>query len=328
MTTSISDAQWRSASRRLVIALKERDENADLGISCSLCTALFRLISIPRSRRCEVLFDITDDHHSCSNHAAILPSDKDSQIRLLKPAGQRLVYIQTVSDQAANIRSGLGIPWEPYLVKDSQTLEESEDNVPLQNSPRLVDRKWIDIELLNEWHSICTESHTSTCGNTNLEKDESFPNFLLIDVRKRCLVRIKRSCRYVALSYVWGHTNTFLTKMENVEQLLQPNALHPDHVQLPKTIAQAIALTLALDEQYLWVDALCIVQDGPDKSDQLNAMASLFTNATLVIVAAEGGHADAGFRGLHGISEARCAEQKVAPISPDRHLVRPSSKHV
>ncbi|KAL7906104.1 heterokaryon incompatibility protein domain-containing protein [Trichoderma velutinum] len=143
-----------------------------------------------------------------------------------------------------------------------------------------------------------------------------------------CLVQMERSCRYIALSYCWGSTNTFLTTTSNMKQLFQPHAFEEKHIQLPKTIKQAIALTSALGEQYLWVDSLCIVQDGPDKVDQLNAMASLYANSSLTIVAGEGGHADAGFRGLFGISEPRCAKQKILPLSPDEYLVRPSSKHV
>lgn len=88
-----------------------------------------------------------------------------------------------------------------------------------------------------------------------------------------------------------GSSNFFLTTTDNMKQFFQPQAF--EHIQLLKTIKQAIALTSALGEQYLWVDALCVVQNGPDKFDHLNAMASLYANSTLTIVAGQNGHADA-----------------------------------
>ena len=251
-----------------------------------------------------------------------------AQIRLLKPAGQRIVYVQSVFNRTTKGSSNFGVPWEPFLLKGSQPSDNKEYNITISNSLRLIDREWIDIELLKEWHSTCINSHVHTCSIKVLEIDQSFPKLILVDTKRKCLVQMERSCRYVALSYVWGGTNAFLTMTDNVVQLSEPGALEAEHVRLPKTIQQAIALTQALDEQYLWVDALCIVQDGQDKADQLNAMASLFSNATLTIVDAGGGHADAGFRGLHGISEPRCAEQKTVSLSPGQQLVRPSSKHV
>ena len=332
MAASISNGQRRSARDALEVVVKDAREleqlSTDPPTSCSFCLALLRLIRTPRSRRLQVLHAVTADDHTCQNHGSILPSHvTDHRIRLTKPAGQRLLYIHPDFTRAAQSLLLLGAPWEPFVPEDHRSLQ-SDERIASRNQPRLIDREWIDINLLKKWHSTCVSSHDSICGDEERDIDQSLPKLLLIDTARQCLVQMEQSCRYVALSYVWGHANAFLTTTDNIEQLYQPGALEQQLVRLPKTIKQAIALTSALDEQYLWVDALCIVQDGQDKADQLNAMASLFSNATLTIVAAEGEHADAGFRGLRGISEPRCANQEVAPILLDQHLVRPSSKHV
>ena len=329
---AITKAQWQSAHRQLDAVLKQanqEDQDWKLRSSCSLCLALVRLIRVPRPRRSEVEFDITTEHGKCQDHAAVLlPRDVGVgyQIHLVKPAGQTFVYIYSDLDKhTAEASSSFGLPWEPLFLKESEIYQS---NTRLPISPRLIDREWIDIRLLKEWHSTCRSYHNRTCGTGEPDIDPSFPNLLLVDTKRKCLVEKERRCRYVALSYVWGNTNFFLTTTSNIQDLCQTQALEQPHIRLPKTLEQAISLALALGEQYIWIDALCIVQDGPDKADQLNAMASLYANSTLTIVAGEGGHADAGFRGLHGISEPRHAEQKIATISKHECLVRPSSKHV
>ena len=51
--------------------------------------------------------------------------------------------------------------------------------------------------------------------------------------------------------------------------------------------------------RYLWVDALCIVQDDPILShDQISQMGSIYLKAIFTIVAAAGKDADAGLPGV------------------------------
>ena len=58
---------------------------------------------------------------------------------------------------------------------------------------------------------------------------------------------------------------------------------------LPRTIRDAITFTEYVGEQYLWVDALCIVQDeDEEKRDHFRHMGSIYANAYFTLVAAEG----------------------------------------
>jgi hypothetical protein len=68
---------------------------------------------------------------------------------------------------------------------------------------------------------------------------------------------------------------------------------------VPRTIEDAIAAVGLLEERYLWVDALCVVQDD-DRARQaeINTMASIFSEATISIVAKQGDDANYGLRGL------------------------------
>lgn len=107
--------------------------------------------------------------------------------------------------------------------------------------------------------------------------------------------------------------------LEKPGSLLDPKILD----KLPNTIKDAINLVEYLGERYLWVDALCIVQDDYDsKHQQINNMASIFASSHLTIIAADGEDADYGLRGLRGISKPRTLDQKVHNLGPRLQVVR------
>ena len=71
---------------------------------------------------------------------------------------------------------------------------------------------------------------------------------------------------------------------------------------LPKTIWDIITLTRQLGESFLWVDSLCIVQDDyEEKEEHLSCMGSIYANA-YVTVAATGGTAHSGLRGIENVT--------------------------
>lgn len=80
-------------------------------------------------------------------------------------------------------------------------------------------------------------------------------------------------------------------------RLVVPGAL--DHEIPSKTIVDAMDLVAALGLQYLWVDALCIVQDNDaDRKAQISVMDLIYSSAFLSIIAAAGEDAEAGLPGL------------------------------
>lgn len=157
-----------------------------------------------------------------------------------------------------------------------------------------------NIPLIKEWLNLCHESHGQHCEVTRAKEfDEqvSMSYFAVIDVREMRLSPLPKDKRYVALSYVWGLGDKFKTVSSNVRQLQEPGGIGKVFKRLPKTIREAIHLVKLLGEQYLWVDALCIIQD---KHFQLNAeiMDWIYGHAHLTICAADGDDADGGLPGI------------------------------
>ncbi|KIV79276.1 hypothetical protein PV11_06844 [Exophiala sideris] len=99
---------------------------------------------------------------------------------------------------------------------------------------------------------------------------------------------------YVALSYCWGASKHIITKSANYDQHLH----NISWSAIPATYRDAIKFTRALGYRYLWIDALCIIQDDKqDWSHEAAHMADIYSDAILVISAANATHV--GFGLLH-----------------------------
>ncbi|KAI0204880.1 heterokaryon incompatibility protein-domain-containing protein [Astrocystis sublimbata] len=144
------------------------------------------------------------------------------------------------------------------------------------------------------------------------------PRTRAIDVRRMCVTSIAAHDRYLALSYVWGGVPVARLLQDNKEKLMLPYGLEEYAQGLPKTIQDAIRLARQMKVNYLWVDALCLVQDDPeDLNVGIIAMSAIYKNAYLTIIAADGHDANAG---LPGVS-LRGTEQLVVEVVPGVQLV-------
>ena len=66
--------------------------------------------------------------------------------------------------------------------------------------------------------------------------------------------------------------------------------------ELPQTLQDAILVTRKLGIRYLWIDALCIIQDSDsDKGNELTQMPSIYKNAVVTISAAIAEDCERGF---------------------------------
>ncbi|KAI1734568.1 HET-domain-containing protein [Xylaria scruposa] len=96
---------------------------------------------------------------------------------------------------------------------------------------------------------------------------------------------------FAILSYCWGGQQSIQLTRETV-------GLSPSYpiTKLPKTLADAAWFTHQLGLEYLWVDALCILQDDlDDKGREIPRMGQYYGDATVTICAAS---ADTYFRGF------------------------------
>ncbi|KAI9696148.1 MAG: hypothetical protein M1820_008289 [Bogoriella megaspora] len=87
---------------------------------------------------------------------------------------------------------------------------------------------------------------------------------------------------YVTLSHCWG--STLIARL--VRSLVEEYSLNIPWASLPQKLQAAIITVLKLELQYLWIDALCIIQDDNDDwTYEAARMAEVYSNSYLNIAA-------------------------------------------
>ncbi|KAF4469509.1 Heterokaryon incompatibility [Fusarium albosuccineum] len=146
-------------------------------------------------------------------------------------------------------------------------------------------------KLLNQ----CDAGHERCSALAKQHEKRSLPSgFRVIDIINRQLIKPVGTCKFVALSYVWGR-NPDVSKVKatvsNIHELEAKGGLALGKVST--TIEEAMQACTCLGERYLWADRLCIVQDDAiHKQEQINAMRDIYALADFVMVIVSGNSVD------------------------------------
>jgi len=150
------------------------------------------------------------------------------------------------------------------------------------------------------WLNTCITEHASCIASATapilpkriidvLPEDEQTHARLILPVTNT-------TARFVALSHCWGsqEKNTGMVRLTSENQTTwQQNGI--DVHSLPLNFRDAITVTRRLGIRYLWIDALCILQDSTaDWVAAASKMADIFGTATLVLSATSAKHCDEG----------------------------------
>ncbi|KAK5745375.1 hypothetical protein LTR17_001536 [Elasticomyces elasticus] len=171
-------------------------------------------------------------------------------------------------------------------------------------------------------HDVCHVRHKRTCPRPG-------PSLLpsrLIDV-KSCgnTVQLHTPSSddrnyYAALSYCWGGNQSVTLRRDN-RQVWMSGVPVSD---LPQTLQDAVTVARGLDLAYLWIDALCIVQDDPeDVAAEMARMANVYSRAYVTISAASAKSCKEGFLKTREVPHAhrqvfqlplRCPDDQIGSI--------------
>lgn len=166
------------------------------------------------------------------------------------------------------------------------------------------------MSLIQSWLRKCEIDHN--CGIE--DRPSSMPSFLL-DVsckQKVKLVSVTQDMRerYIALSYCWGvGMQKTMLKIGNKNDLMSGLELH----HFDPTIQDAMKVTRKLNFQFLWIDALCIIQDDyAFKAKEPGKMGNIYQCATFTIIASAAKDVKQGF-----------LRDRHATIGPARDMTAP-----
>ncbi|KAK3304224.1 heterokaryon incompatibility protein-domain-containing protein [Chaetomium strumarium] len=174
---------------------------------------------------------------------------------------------------------------------------------------RPVDHEQLDYLLAMYWVRSCRLGwgvHKKEADSDELESRRKLPpNFRLIDAQGMRIVEADPSMQYVTLSYVWPKAPQLKLEMGNRDDLMGPGrplAKPQFRDRIPQTIRDAMEICRRINDRYLWVDALCIIQDDDridgDKSAQIRAMDIIYGASVLTIAATCGNGAEASLPGV------------------------------
>lgn len=177
----------------------------------------------------------------------------------------------------------------------------------------------VETSRMLNWVSSCERLYGSTCAlTTDVAFDKAFRTLevlRLLDVQTNYLIETTSLKKYVALSYVWGSVSSFRLTTINRPALLIEGSLEKVAESLPNTVNDAIVLTRHLGCRYLWVDALCLLQnDAEDLELGVNSMDLIYGRAWLTVVAACGNDANADLPGVKEGTRNTC--QNTGEIYP------------
>ena len=143
----------------------------------------------------------------------------------------------------------------------------------------MMDQYW---KLAKGWLSECLSHHTRCKYVTSAE--DYYPT-RLIDLRANslsCELRLHFTSNgpikepYMTLSHCWGKARILQLTSLTHERLQQGFAL----AELPPTFQDAIMVTRALGVNFLWIDALCIIQDSlEDWQHEATTMSQVYSNS-------------------------------------------------
>lgn len=188
--------------------------------------------------------------------------------------------------------------------------------------------------LIRELLRLCERYHDHRCtGKLGIEDDfhETLmePYFGVIDIENDNLVPLPFKENgdqlefesYATVSYVWGKSGSreHTTKITNIQSRRKSGGLASVIKTLPKALQQSIRLVQELGIRYIWIDAICIVQDS-SHSWNLNARAMhlVYGNAIFTLCAADGLDARTG---LLALDQDHQPAQFIATSADGAHLM-------
>ena len=162
------------------------------------------------------------------------------------------------------------------------------------------------LEVVKEWVQECLAGHQK-CIHM-LSRKRPLPT-RVIDVgdalhNPRLIVTDGRLGSWAALSYCWGGQSKFVLNRETSDDFLRGK--FPLNT-FPRTLRDAITITRTLGVQFLWIDALCIMQDSAeDWAAEAALMRNVYGGATITIAATNSTSTDCGIFQNRSVSPAEC----------------------
>ncbi|KAE8442536.1 hypothetical protein EG329_003251 [Mollisiaceae sp. DMI_Dod_QoI] len=194
---------------------------------------------------------------------------------------------------------------------DGTQIREYGDEISLGRP--IVDNSKDDecLNIASMWLARCTKYHGTKCRKLQNVK---LPTRLLQIPRSNAeSIRLKetgeQTGQYVALSHCWGE-NGIDDQTKTTSETMGDKMHGFLASSLPQSFQDAIYIARRLGFEYIWIDALCIIQDDLDDwSREASQMAEVYGNASLTISADRARDSKDGIFGQRSTHRSPCFDQ-------------------
>ncbi|KAF2447590.1 HET-domain-containing protein [Karstenula rhodostoma CBS 690.94] len=176
-------------------------------------------------------------------------------------------------------RSTADVPVEPQwstIVQRSFLLQDTSSEYAFQ--------------IVSKWLHDCLQSH----DRCSIYKTARLPKRILELTATTVLLRenLNRPAAYACLSHCWGEKGPALRLTSNTIDTLRSGVAR---AQLPETFKDAVEICDRLGIHFIWIDAMCIVQDNlKDWASTASVMADIYEGAYLTIAATASNDSNGG----------------------------------
>jgi len=149
--------------------------------------------------------------------------------------------------------------------------------------------------LLRAWVRDCDKEHECQLSLlTGGTAPKRLIRIVSLDQVQLYLSESTEKIEYIALSHRWGTSlQEHKTTTTNYDRRLKGFAME----ELPRNFQDAIRITKELGKQYLWIDSICIIQEGSSKDFETEAMRmeDYYSNAWCTLAASAAKDPSQGF---------------------------------
>jgi hypothetical protein len=251
---------------------------------CAFCSLVLHLVSARDAKSTVDLFNVTKDSELLR---------KSYEVKVTYPflGGKTMI----LSVHCGNNPGTMDHSLKGTIVRIEPSLNPFRRTI----IPKQLGQSQIDTRVVLSWIQNCNEHHEHCKIRRHESLNRERPVIRLIDVRSKRLIKMREPVKYMALSYVWGNTTMFRTQKKDLKALEEVDGLSSYWNRLGQTIQDAILFVSSLNERYLWVDAICIIQDDADEMrTQISQMDSIYNHAFLTLIALSATDANSDLPGV------------------------------
>lgn len=171
------------------------------------------------------------------------------------------------------------------------------------------------IKTCSKSHPLCARKHKHTLPTRLIDVGVGqTPKIRVVESEN-----LSSSTQYLTLSHCWGKAPLSKLLVSNLDAYKEEIPLE----KLPKTFLDSVSLTRRLGMRFIWIDALCILQDSKaDWKQESRIMGQVYSNSHLNIAASASSDGQGGlFHRRDPLAAASCIIKPSWPNWPQEPLI-------